>query len=390
MENEASALDFLPEALVDEMLTKSDSIVHEIRLQLVKISEIKKTARTLLEDIGLLRNIDEFKSPKKSPTTVGIDGTYCIIKQLSLDTVAIAAVGVEGLTPKAERPWDGPKHLLQIFPVNHYTNTASLCRSIMFSYELELACEAKHEVVFLDGSLVTYLIGIGQGLYAANQANGSETAPEELVKHISDRLEDTLQNYLKILSNSKISTSYAGVPKYSSRNEIIEYILKFFPKYTFLKKFNDKGLLSLVLKPGDVVGPVKISGRGGYERSLSGLPDSYDYFIKEIVEFLNDTYVLYFKPSSSHPALRIEFTGEIARNSNRLSSILKALCDQASIPGVIEPYPVHIADMFVKNVHGSLNQIKNAALSDIGLIPGLDFSDIYMFLHKYRSEGGFG
>jgi len=260
---------------------------------------------------------------------------------------------------------------------------------IMFSYELELALKAPHNVVFLDGSLVSYLIGIGQGLYAIYKSSERDNAPPELVNHFTERLVDTLNNYYEILISSKIERIYVGIPKYSSRNEIIGYINKFDIEDEGLKNVNDKGLLSLVLKAGDVVGPVKLLVGGRWRLHLDGLPDHLSYLSDQVLAALEDIYVLYFKPSVSHPTLRVEIAGEVARNKSRLSILLDALYDQSRIPGVIEPYPIHIADMFVKNVHGSLHVLREAFISDIGEIPGIDFSDIYLFLHNYRSEGGF-
>jgi len=386
----AVALDFLPEALVDEMLNKTDGIIDKIRIQIESISKLKNPIRSKLKEIGLLRNIAELLAQKTYPTTVGIDGTYSIIKQLSIDTVAIAAVAVEGLLPpKEERPWERPRHVLSIFPVSHHTDTSTLCRAIMFAYELELALKAPHNVVFLDGSLISYLIGISQGLYAICKSTEKDNAPIELMNHYIDRLGDTLKNYCEVLITPKIDRIYVGIPKYSSRNEIIEYLNKFDIGHEELGKFNDKGLLSLVLKAGDVVGPVKMPVGGKWRLHLDGVPGQYDSLRDQIMDALDDIHVLYFKPSASHPTLRVEIAGEVARNKNRLSVLLDALYDQSRIPGVIEPYPIHIADMFVKNVHGSLHELRDASLSDIGEIPGIDFSDIYFFLHNYRSEGGF-
>jgi len=391
LENDGpSPLDFLPEILVAEMLNQTSGIMSEIQFQIENISKLKNSIRLKLEEIGLLRNIAELLAQKTHPTTVGIDGTYSVIKQLSIDTVAIAAVAVEGLIPpKEERPWKKPQHKLNVFPVGHHADTNALCRGIMFSYELELALKAPHNVVFLDGSLVSYLIGIGQGLYAIYKSSERDNAPPELVNHFTERLVDTLNNYYEILISSKIERIYVGIPKYSSRNEIIGYINKFDIEDEGLKNVNDKGLLSLVLKAGDVVGPVKLLVGGRWRLHLDGLPDHLSYLSDQVLAALEDIYVLYFKPSVSHPTLRVEIAGEVARNKSRLSILLDALYDQSRIPGVIEPYPIHIADMFVKNVHGSLHVLREAFISDIGEIPGIDFSDIYLFLHNYRSEGGF-
>lgn len=386
-----SSLDFLPEAMVEEMLRKHEKVISDTRGQIQKISEIRGLIKKKLEDIGLLKNVNEMLSQKSYPTTVGIDGAYVVINQLSLDTVAVAAVAVEGLIPpKEERPWNLPRHLLDVFPVEHYSDTRSLIRAIMFSYELELASQAPHNVVFLDGSLTSHLIATGMGLTAIERTKQSgESPPPDLENLIHERLEATLDNYARILASSKVNQIYVGVPKYSSRNETITELQKHQLDYPIFQKLNDKGLLSVTLRAGDVVGPIKLTGEDRDRWHLSGLPNALKGHGKRILELLEDVYVIYFKPTNAHPALRLEVSGEIARNERRISILLDSLLDQARIPGVLEPYPVHIADMFVKQVYGSLTELRDATLSDIGEVPGMEFSDVFMYLHDYRTEGGF-
>jgi hypothetical protein len=386
-----SSLDFLPEAMVEEMLRKHDGVISNTREQIKRISEIRKTIKNKLEDIALLKNVNEVLHQKSYPTTVGIDGAYVVINQLSLDTVAVAAVAVEGLIPpKEEKPWNLPRHLLNVFPVEHYSDTRSIVRAIMFSYELELASQAPHNVVYLDGSLTSQLIATGMGLTAIERTKKSgERPPPELENCICERLKATLENYIKILASSKIDQIHVGIPKYSSRNEVINELQKHDLDYPIFQKLNDKGLLSVTLRAGDVVGPIKLTREERDRWHLSGLPSEFRDYGKQIIELLEDIYVVYFKPTMAHPALRLEVSGEIARNERRISILLDSLLDQARIPGVLEPYPIHIADMFVKQVYGSLTELRDATLSDIGEIPGMDFSDVFMYLHDYRTEGGF-
>jgi hypothetical protein len=129
-------LDFLPEALVEELLTKNGEVIYRVRNQIKEISALKHDMRRKLGEIGLLRNIDDIVFYPNHTTTVGVDGTYNIIKQLSVDTVAIAAVAVEDLIPPKETgPWSKPQHRIMVLPLSHDNDTASLCRAIMFSYE---------------------------------------------------------------------------------------------------------------------------------------------------------------------------------------------------------------------------------------------------------------
>jgi len=59
------------------------------------------------------------------------------------------------------------------------------------------------------------------------------------------------------------------------------------------------------------------------------------------------------------------------------------------IPGIFEPYPLYIADMFVKHTHGSLLELREAAISDMSRIDNLNLTDYFLSLHDYRSRSDF-
>ena len=65
----------------------------------------------------------------------------------------------------------------------------------------------------------------------------------------------TLENYLDMLEGRRTDRVAAAVPKYSKRNEIC--------KRMGMADFDDKGLLSLVLSPGEYTDPVQIEKEGG-------------------------------------------------------------------------------------------------------------------------------
>lgn len=384
-------LDFLPEALVDEMLKKHHAIVSDLGQQLREVGKVKESVRIGLQELGLLKNVNDLLSQRSYATTVGVDGSYVIIKQLSLDTVAVAAVAVEGLVPPKEpRHWEKPQHIVNIFPVEHHPDTTRLCRGIMFSYELELACKAPHRVVFLDGSLTSQLIGIGQSLSTIKDREGSgHNAPAQLVAHLKQRLEKTLKDYLHVLLSPQVDRVYVGVPKYSSRSEVLHTLAENGLSAPILKRLNDKGILSTVLKAGDVVGPIRLIQSETDQWHISGVPREYTPLRDRIIEAISNLHVLYFKPSLGHPALRLEIGEAAATNRHRLSLLLEALLDQSRISGVIEPYPIHIADLFVKQISGALSELREAALSELGEIVEMNFADVYLSLHDYRTEGGF-
>ncbi len=380
----------LPEALLEELLTKNSEIIYQVRSQVKEIAGLKFRMREKLGEIGLLRNLSEVIESQNHSTTVGIDGTINVIKQLSIDTVAIAAVAVEGLIPPKETgPWSKPRHSITVMSVPHYNETSSICTAIMFSYELELATKAPHKVVFLDGSFTSYLIGISKGLYAARRADQNETAPKELVDLFHSRLKGMLDDFLEIAASPSRDKIYVGMPKYSSGKSVINYLSKFGFE-TELTNSNDKGLLSLVLKTGDVIGPLMLPYSNFRDPPIEILPNELRSYKAKIQDVLRESYVVLMKPSPLQPALTAEIGRNVALNSSRLSTLLDAIQEQSIVPGIIEPYPNYIADLFVKQIYGSFSELREAAITEISMLPGIDFEDVFLYMHPYRSEEGYG
>lgn len=385
-------LDFLPEALVKEMLNRYKYVINSINDQLSNITKAKNELKNYLLEKGLLSRTGELIHQNRYPTTVGIDGSWTVIKQLALDTIAIAAVAVEGLIPPREdRYWDKPHHIVNIYPVKHHPKTSTLCKALMFSYELELAIKAPHNVVYLDGSLTTHLIAFGQAFAAIKEGGDeNEELPYELKYELINRIDSILDNYLEVLSSPRMDKLYIGIPKYSSRREIIEEMMensRFSSNYQDLQEWNDKGLMTFLLDADEIIRPISLTTNKD-RWHLSGLDEQYKDRIEEIVDALNNLHVMYYKPTAMHPALRIEMSNNIAKSDAKLSLLLESLQNQSRNLGIIEPYPLYIADNFVKQIFPSLLQLKDLTLSEISTSNGMRFHDIFLSLHEYRSEGG--
>ena len=251
-------LDFLPEAMVAEMLRKYNiGVLSKVSSYILNLKDVKGKIREFLINEGLLRSSGEIVHYRIDPTVCGVDGAYAIGRQISIDVIGVAAVAVEGLPPHEKREWEKPHHIVEIFSVEHKSKTSILASGLMFSYELELASKAPHNVVLIDGSLTTHLIKTGMAFSALDERD----VPKLLNDAYKERAEKTLKNYLKIVSARKGDQVFAGVPKYSSRNEVCNYLTNTKPellKKANIPEYNDKALLSLILKPDEVVGPIEL------------------------------------------------------------------------------------------------------------------------------------
>lgn len=387
-------LDFLPEAMVQDMLSKQAEVIGRIGGDIKKLGSLKARIREELISAGLIRNFADEARQRSYPTTAGVDGTRSRIMQLSMDTAAVAAVAVEGLTPPREtRTWEKPQHIVRIYSLEHNPRTDECMRGLMFSFELELACKSPHRVVMLDGSFTSTLVGIGQSLLYRNEA------PAELRAEIESRLKHTLRDFLEVLTSPRIDKIYVALPKYTERREVIKILRERGISDPVLDKVDDKGLLTIVLRSQEFVGPLPLEQPKPFHPGmrpwhLTGVPQEFSDLETAITGrngvdgAMDKLQVVYLKPSPFHPALRAEVSRQVALDRRRLLILLEALLDQMT-PGILEPYPLYIADLFVKHVHGSLIELREAAIADMARERDVDLSDFFLSLRDYRSEGRF-
>ena len=243
----------LPEALVEEMLGRSDQLSIELTESLSRIRSRREEFHESLENAGLLRNSADIIGSPNYPTSCGVDGSYAIEKLLTTDMIVAAALAVEGLTPPNEkRFWPRPHHLVLTNTIPHSESTNVILRGIMVAMELGLTVRAPHDVVFIDGSLVTPLIYLNQCLHK------SKEAPSKIKDELHRHMLSASESYTEILNAERSDKEYVGIPKYTTKNEIGSRLGS--------EPFEDRALLSFVLKPGELTAPLKSSRA---ERTLS-------------------------------------------------------------------------------------------------------------------------
>ena len=108
--------------------------------------------RRIAQERGLIKRKADLDVPRE-PSVAGIDGSYQLHRLTSLDVCAAAAVAIEGTSKEATRYWPEPYHRMWAGGVPHNDNTTGVLRGLMVGMELELAREAPHDLVLLDGKI---------------------------------------------------------------------------------------------------------------------------------------------------------------------------------------------------------------------------------------------
>lgn len=363
----------LPQALVEELLEKSQGVGKTLFSVFDNVQKKRGQLRNELEGSGLLKKEADF-GITTPPTTCGVDGAYAKEELLSVDLLAGAAVALEGLTPPSEtRYWEAPHHKVFIKEEKHNPETSTILRGIMIGMEQILAEKAPHDIVFIDGSLTTPLIFLNQAIAKSESADNKQLS---VSKTLVDILPEAITAYRKVVTNTRNDKLWVGMPKYTSNREIGELM-------NWEKSYDDRALLTLLLNPGELTKPIDFL-QPAQPWHLSFKPSQND--IEKIKEALSNLKIMYYKPHDYTPALRIELNASAAQNDYQIGMIIQAIKYQCSTPGILEPYPLFLADRMVKSLGTGLPAFRQVVTRQMAESYSGDIGEIFFSMHGYRTE----
>jgi len=316
------------------------------------------------------------------PTTCGVDGSYAVERLLASDLVAAAAVAVEGLTPPSEtRHWPEPRHLVWVETEAHEAETGTILCALMIGLELELASQAPHEIVFLDGSLTTPLIYFNQALNKSRDTSHLRTTA-----HFLERATSFLEAYSMVLASTRSDRCWLAIPKYTTRREIGQ-------KMGWPDTYDDRGLLSFLLEPGEYTSARPLQQPSEpWHLNLAPLDPvtrgAASRIAEKIISSLGEIQVVYYRPYPWLPALRVEMSRAVAENQARLATALHGIRHQCGAPAVMEPYPLYMADRMVKHLPKAIPTFRQVTSQHIAETYQGSINEVFLGLHGYRTESG--
>ena len=125
---------------------------------------------------------------------------------------------------------------------------------------------------------------------------------------------------------------------------------------------------------------------------MNGLDNHYkeefDKKLSQVVSTINNLYVCYYKPHSYTPVIRIEVPQAIGSNNYQLAMLLNAINFQCGTPGIMEPYPLFMADRMVKSLSRAIPAFRQTATREMAEHYADDLSEIFFAMTSYRTENG--
>lgn len=382
----------LPASLIEEALTKSQTVAQTLLDSFQNIRQQKSKWRTGLLVADLLGK-DTDLPYVSTPTTAGVDGACGVERLLANDFVAAAAVAVEGLAPPSNiYHWPEPRHLSFLETETHEAETSSILRGLMMSFELQIAVNAPHDVVLLDGSITTPIIFFNQSLSKASEVPNLLTS-----QRLFQSIDSAMEAFYKITSSTRSDRCWIYIPKYTTKREIGK-------RMEWPESLDDRGLLTSILEPGEYTKPLDLNQpsqpwhigfeaakeacqKNGWEELESKLTNAQGWWEKA-KSLVDTTKVVYYRPNAWIPALRIEMSAAVASNKARLATALHAVKHQCGTPSVMEPYPLYMADRMVKHLPKAIPTFRQVASQIIAESYEGDISEVFFGMHGYRTESG--
>jgi hypothetical protein len=369
----------LPAALVEEVLGQTSEVGDRLLETFTRIREERKTLRNNLDEYDLVMSEHSLGAPSV-PTTCATDGSYAIERLLTIDLVAAAAVIVEGLTPPSEtRHWEEPRHTTYVETETHHAETSTILRAVMLGNELRLAQQAPHELVMIDGSFTLPIIYFNQALNIAPQSSLN------CAREFLENCEAYLESYSTLLRSERSDRQFIAMPKYATRREIGQRV-------GWPEEHDDRGLLTLILKSGELTKPLPLERHGKWHLNIERLPSELKQAVApiadEIVASLNQINVFYYKPHDWLPALRVETAASVASNTHRLGTVIQGLRSQCATAAMLEPYPIYLADRTVKSLARAVPAFRQVATQRVSEKYDGDIGEVFFAMHGYRSESG--
>lgn len=372
----ADSFSDLPDALVRDILAKSTTVAERVSSHLRRLTDARASLRELTKAQGLIGRKSDLDVPRE-PSVVGIDGSYQMHRLTAFDLSAAAAVAVEGTSKEARRHWQEPYHRIWVDSFEHSQNATNALRGLMITMELDLAAEAPHDLVLLDGSFIVLLIYLNQGLTSFTKAPAA--LGDEFQKRWSEQ--DVLNRFLKLLSSART----VAIPKYSARNELVAVT-----RDHNLPDTDGKTVATLILEPDEYTLPLPIY-RFGEEDQQYHLPENYcpPELQKSMNKSIEDMRVVFYRPFGWAPAIRLELPAPIAASATRISIVLEGIKRQFFSPAVTEPYPLFLADRMAKSLGAGVAVIEQAVAQQAVEL-STDVETTLLCLQNYRTEGGRG
>ena len=369
----------MPQEMLGELVQETGKVGQQMAHNFQGLHQLAADIREqLIKQVRILPTSNLFKrnSSVSIPTVCATDGSHVKEQMLSGDIVAVCGVAVEGIAPpRTERHWEAPHYRFYLKHEDHHNELGAFTNALMFAYEMELARATPHQLVLLDFSFVapaaTYQTWQNK---ATTKVDMRSNLARELNLHLNGEANTYLTNYRHLLQGHA-DKAFVAVPKSTTQREILDSL-------QVTNVGNERAIMSLVLEEGEYTKPEPLGISRGAPSAGNWRP------VTHVVPEIGKVHFCYYKPSKILPVFRLETTAIIVEDEQRLTALLRGIHHQAKAPGMLEPYPLYLADKMARSMNSSVPFISSVIMRTIldNSQDQNDLGDAMTMLLHYRTR----
>lgn len=238
---------------------------------------------------------------------------------------------------------------------------------VMAAMELEMAYRSKARVVLVDGAMLSGLITLSMAIMKSG--NGGNALADRLRESATDDMRAAVMDLLT-------DPRFVALPKYTTKNELARWLPPEFHAQ------DAKTLATMALRPGEMTDWIEKSDVDRMSQSsvikALGFSGAEEVEVKRRME---EVVSCYYRPHAWSPAFRLDVASRTAENAEATTMIFKAIRDNTTSSGILEPFPLYLVDQYAKQIsNGAAPMVSMAAMENI------DDDDAQLLLAaRYRS-----
>ena len=338
----------LPDVMVQALLERSSDVSEALTCRVNKLAGKQPKLRERADAEGIIKKLPVSVPKADGKTVVAVDGSATVERMAGTDVYAAAAVRVAGYGGKVEpKP---PDYQVEVHPVEGLTDGRRINLALMALQECKLVSESKAHLVLLDGTIFTMVLNAGIGIVEAN----------DKYDDLSEALKKRWQDYGRCrIPELLVSPRVASIPKRSTAaNEFERWTTIFDGRETELSGI---ATANLILESSEYTKPLALPT----ERLYLGNAPMTEKYRDKLNQHFSAIKVVYFRPREWSPAYRIEFAPLVAEDQGLLERQLALIREQCVNSSMREPYPVYLADRFVRSLGKGMAAVLEAVRGQV-------------------------
>lgn len=336
----------VPSDMVLRLLERGHEVAEKTARMTSDFGHARSSVRKALDDGGQIHAVSDAQlDAVPEPSLCAVDGALVLDPRAMGDMCAAVAVALGPDVQNRNEVW--------IDMVGRSVVNRDMLTAVMHGMEFKLAATSDAELVMVDGSFLSMLIGVSKGVAAAKTGKGE--LADRAMAIVSAETRDAVMEVLT-------STRYAAVPKLTTTNKEFVGLLP-----EGFKHFDGRTVATIALRAGEMTALFEASDAErakqvvNTQRQIGNILEFSARDYERFVSALTSVVFSYYRPHPWTPAFRFDVPAATRDDRDAGMRIIKALHGTTMTAGMREPFPLYLVDNFAKEISVGVSPIVDMA-----------------------------